>query len=283
MASFFAYRIFLHLTTTQQTLFAKTKEEALKNLYLHVRDVVKIEFNDWGTEHILFHYREITPQIFVWQFSRRQDFTKHVPTSQRIEDQSDRQYPFIFVICHTELQIALVERNTSVFQDLDIAKSKLERFFSSRLDGIAVSLNEISEQREFWRLVNEMDQIEQIDFEYKPPNFFKGSNSVDKLVKDVHEETNFETFKITLKNKIRGLKLAYETFGDHIKRLSSGAGKYIIDGVKDGFPKRIASFIIPFKTEIDVDNVTPTEIENKMRDIDTLNETDDGKKEDADR
>ena len=235
MSEYYAYRIFLNeYISNQEKLFPQTKEESFKSLFEQVQESIRIEFNDWGISHIIFHYKRLSEEIVIWQFARKQDFIKHVPSKERIENISDQQYPYIFIVFHLRFQIALIEKNTSVFQDIDAVKSKLSRFFAERLpNNISVSFNEISEQKEFWERVKEFDMIEEINLEYNPPNFFRGQNAVDKLVKEAHEETNYETFIIYFKNKVTGLKFQYDVFKEHIQRLSSGAGKYIIEGIKE--------------------------------------------------
>ena len=272
-ASYYSYRVFL-TEPAQTELFNENKEERFRKLFTKVSEEHKIEFVDWGTEHIVCHYKKLNENIYIWQLGKKQEFSKPVVLIEKIENVNDVKYPFIYLIFHIKKQIVFIQMNSSVFQDLDSVKSKMERFFSQELSEgkIIVHLTEISDQREFWAKVKEMDSVQEVEFDYNPPNYFRGKNAVDNLVKDVHQETDFQKFKIILQNKVSGLIFDFETFGEHIGRLSSGAGKYIIKCVKDGFPYTLKSFLIPFKKNIvDIDKCEEGKLEDDFDEANNLN------------
>ncbi|MGI4862585.1 MAG: hypothetical protein ACRYFZ_01590 [Janthinobacterium lividum] len=115
-----------------------------------------------------------------------------------------------------------------------------------------------------------MDLVQEIDFDYNPPNFFHGADEVDKMVDEVYKETLFEKFKIILQNKL-GLVFTREAFGAYINRLASGAGQYTIKGIKNGIDFVIKSVRMPFRRDIEPDNSTPEQIEQAFREADELN------------
>jgi len=149
-------------------------------------------------------------------------------------------------------QIALIQKSTNVFQTLDSVKSKLERFLAEKMvsDRVTCSLIEITDQRDFWVKLDEFDIVEKVEMEYAPPNFFGGKKAVDRITKEVQEETNYEKFKIILENKYNGLRFGFETFKEHIQRLSGGAGDFMVTGLKNGVKRTLGKFKIPFKKEI---------------------------------
>ncbi|WP_046759319.1 hypothetical protein [Kordia jejudonensis] len=244
---YYAYRVFLRQVEWQ--LKFKTKEEAYIEAFDKIKEKGKIQFFDWGNEHIIYYIKSLGRDIHVLQLARKHVFQKPIAGDKKIEKVSDVDYPFIYLIFHVKYQIVLVQKNTAVFQELDAVKAKIERFFIERMGNHSVgcSLIEITDKRDFWAKLEEMDVIEKVTMTYAPPNFFGGKKSVDKITKEVQEETNYEKFKIILENKVQGLKFGYETFKDHIQRLSSGAGDFIVNGLVDGVPKILKKFKIPFK------------------------------------
>ena len=92
-----------------------------------------------------------------------------------------------------------------------------------------------------------------------------------KMIKDVHDETNYDKFKVSLQNKLNGLKFQYSDFNEHISRLASGAGKYIVKGIKEGLEKTIGSFTEPFKRKINVNETNNEELEKEFQEIEELN------------
>lgn len=271
-AFYYSYRIFLteplqgHLFGPKEVSFRKIFERMEKS---------SVVFLDYS-EHIIYHYKKIGDSFIIWQFSKRQDFEKPVAKENGIEVVFDFKHPFIYLVFDIKRQIVLIQYDSSVFQKLESSKSKLEKFLNDLLspEKIAVTITEISDQREFWTKVEEMDVINDVTLEYNPPNFFHGENAVDELVDEVHKETNYQKFSIFLQNKLEGLTFKIDTFKNHISRLSSGAGQYIIRGFKDGIEDVLKSITVPFKKQIeDIDSCTEEGLEKDFKEIDELNET----------
>lgn len=254
----------------------RTKEERFYSVFDQIFNEKHISFLDWNLRHHVYHYRTINNDISIWQLAKEQEYEKPMPGEEKIENVFDVKSPFVFLIFHKTRQLVLIEHNSSVFSKLDTTKAKLERFFSQNENiasgSISVSLIEISDQREFWVQAEELDFVEQVEFDYNPPNFFRGEREVDRLVKDVHEETNFKKFKIFLQNKYDGLLFKAGTFADHISRLAAGAGTFVVKGFKNGVEKTLSTFNIPAKKAIEnIDTVNEEELEDDFKQIDDLN------------
>jgi putative NIF3 family GTP cyclohydrolase 1 type 2 len=159
---------------------------------------------------------------------------------------------------------------------MDAIKDKLVKVFTEEMfqDSVYCNLSEITDHRDFWEQIKDFDSVQKVELEYEPPNFFGGKNVADRLIKDVHEETNFDKFKIILRNKKEGLRFHYEDFKEHIQRISQGAGNYIIEGIKDGvdyiFTKKTKSHI-----RIDIPNIeeeSEESLETRFREIESIND-----------
>ena len=269
---YFAYRIFLNQQIGEFPF--RNKEDVFYEAIDEIKENHKNEFTDWGNEHILYHIKTFGRDIHLLQLARKHKYKKPVAGDLKIEQVSDVDYPFIYLFLHVKHQIILIQKDTAVFQDMDAVKSKLERFLIDQMAAHAIkaSLIEITDQRDFWTKLNELDFIEKVELSYEPPNFFGGKNRVDKITKEVQEETNYEKFQIILQNKYQGLKFGFETFKEHIQRLSSGAGDFVIKGLIDGVPRTLKKFSIPFKKDIvDPEKETKESLEETFDDINDLN------------
>lgn len=253
MSTFFAYRVFMRLPAQKNLFEVKKKEEHFKDLFFELKDNHKAKFSHFGSELYMYFVKCVDENIHIWHLAKKQEFVKPMAGDEHIEKVKDEQYPFLHLIFDIKNQIVLIEKNTTVFQQIDTVKNKVETYINICLAKfeITASLIEITDKREFWNKINDFDIVTEIELDYNPPNFFGTHKSADKLVKDVHEETNFEKFRIYLQNKVEGLNFKRKSFGEHISRLSSGAGRYVIKGVVDGFDKTVQSITSIYSKQIE--------------------------------
>src|SRR5690606_35101084 len=144
-----------------------------------------------------------------------------------IETIEDKRYPFIYLILDIERQIILIQHKTSVFKDIDIPKTKIEKFITKNLSvyGLVAKIQEISSEITFWEQLKEYDQIYSFDITLNAPNLFGARYRANDLSKDIQENYNATEFRIKLKNALGKLKLLKENVSDYIKLASAGAGK----------------------------------------------------------
>lgn len=271
MEHFYAYRVFLNQDKTLLTF--KNKEETFLDVINKIKSS-NVYFHDYG-EHILIFQKQKGENIYIFQLAKKQNFDKPTLEGGKIEDIVDVQYPYIYLIIHYKKQLILVQKNTKVFQDINAVKVKLSKFFTEQMiqNGVHCNLSEITDHREFWEQVESMDVIQKVELEYTPPNFFGGKKAADRLVKDVHDDTNFEKFKIFLQNKLEGLKFSKETFKEHIQRISQGAGNYVIQGLKDGVDIVIKK-VSKLHVKQDVPNIeeeTVESLEERFNQVEDIN------------
>lgn len=251
------------------------KEDLFRSVFTDLVAKNKAEFDHYGTRHVIFSYKELGQDVFIWQLARVQQYEKPMAGEEKIEKVADIRYPFIHVIFHVSRQLALVEYNSAVFNDMESVKNKLEKYLNQHVypARVSVNLHEVTDNREFWTKVAEMDVIQDVTLEFAPPNLWGGEKEVDRLIKDAHEQTNFDKFKLVFQNKIQGLIFNAKTFGEQIYRLGKGGGEYIISGLKDGLPYVLKSIAKPFKKNIeDVNRLSEDEAEDTFRQIDEMND-----------
>ena len=64
----------------------------------------------------------------------------------------------------------------------------------------------------------------------------------------------------------------FETFKEHIQRLSSGAGDFMVKGLKNGVTHTLGKFKIPFKKDIpNIEDESIEKLEQTFEDINDLN------------
>ena len=275
MAEYYSYRILLNASSIP-SLFPEefTKEEKFRKVFSVLMEEHKDSFEHYGSNNLIFSIKQLNENIFIWQLAKEQSFKKPIAGDDRVENVEDIRYPFIYLMFHVKRQIVLIEFNSTVFPDMDSVKGKIEKYFTRKIamSGLNVNLNDVSDHKEFWSTISEMDVVNDVTLEFNPPNLWGGEKEVDRLVKGAHEETNFSKFKLVFQNKVEGLIFTAKNFGQQIARLASGGGEYVIKGLKDGVTFTIRSAARPFKKRIeDVNATTEEEAEDTFKEIDELN------------
>ena len=173
---YFAYRIFSNQHPGEFEF--KQKEEVFIEAFDSIMKIKKNEFKDHGHDYILYYIKGLGRDIHVLQLARKHIYKKPIAGERKIEEVQDVDYPNIYLIFHLKYQLVLIQKDTSVFQDLDAVSVKLQRFFVDKMSANAVvaSFIKITDQRDFWTKLEELEFIEKVELVYAPPNFFGGKN-----------------------------------------------------------------------------------------------------------
>ncbi len=284
MSKFFAYRIFMNEDPQTDLFDTRKKEEKFKSVFIDLKDNHKAQFFHFGRKY-MYYVNNLNEDIHIWHLAKRQEFVKPVEGKEHIEQVKDEKTPFIYLIFNVSRQLVLLENNTTVFQDIETVNNTLTTYLNISLEKFRIEckLNPITDTREVWSKISEFEVVEKIEFDYSPPNFFGTHKDADKLVSDVHEVTGFEKFKILLQNKRNGLIFHKKVFQDHISRLASGAGEYVIQGLIDGVSRTISSINDIFKKPIEnIDEKDEKYWEDLFNDIANMNNHEIEKEEEGD-
>lgn len=276
MSEYYAYRINLTPPQSKQPDVFKqfgTKEEEFSKVFDLVATSNRIDFVDWGTKFMVFHFQVRNENIHIWELAKDQQFKMPVAGETTIDEVVAVKSPYVFLIFHIQKQIVFIERNSEVFATPNTATKRLETFFDSKLShaGISVAIEAIKSQKEFWEEVEEFDKIEDVRLEFDAPNWWGSKNNVDDLINDTYEASFFEKLKISFKNTTVGLKFTKDKFGAAIERLSAGTGNFLLKGKKNGEDKTIVSEKRPFKKEIeDIKEESNEDLEKGFNDAQDL-------------
>lgn len=275
---YFSYRLFL-IESDQFSLFGKknlSKKDILKETLNFVRKKGKVEFTDNNVRYLICYIKDFDERVYIFQFAREEKYTKPNEGEKVIETVQDKRFPFIYLILDFERQILLIQHKSSLFKDIDIPKSKIEKYvggFFKKYE-VTVKLTEMFSEQSFWNKLEEYDQIFAFDLTLSGPNLFGARYKAKDLVNDVHENYNASEFNIKLKNSLGRLKILKENVSEYLKLAAAGAGKVIAEVAKKGIKDKIGSFKYILKKHYDknIESVTLNEFNKDFEELDNFND-----------
>ncbi len=277
MDEYFAYRIFL-VDADQRELFSVniTKRRRLLELIKQIEKKGKVEFIDNNFRYLFCFVKEYSNKFFILQFAKEEAYSKLAEGEKIIESIEDKRYPFIYLFIDTTRQIILIEHKSTMFRDIDIPKSKIEKYFSANFKqfGIVTKIQEISSEITFWEQLQQYDAIYSFDITLSGPNLFGARYRASELAKDIHENYNASEFNIKLKNAFGKLKLLKDNISDYIKLAAAGAGKFVVEVAKKGIKEKIGSFTYILKKHYDrdINKISEEQLNNDFEDLDKHND-----------
>jgi len=175
MSMYYSFRIFLS-NPLQTDLFEESKENKYLKMFEKVEKLKRVEFQHYGNVNYIFHYKKLGSENYIWQLAKEQTYSKSNAGEKSLLKVQDVHNPFVFLIFNTKYQILLIQNNTSVFQDIDSVKARIEDFISRNIElDISVNIKEIIDNKEFWSVIKEWDHVSDFTFDFNPPNFFTHS------------------------------------------------------------------------------------------------------------
>lgn len=277
MDEYLSYRIFL-VDSSQEELFKgdQSKESILRELLSTIERRGKYEFIDNDVRYLFCFIKQYSNQFYILQLAREERFAKPSEREKRVETVEDKRYPFIYVIFDLKRQIILIQHKSSVFQDIDTAKSKIERFFYNNFTGygLITTIKEMFSGLAFWEQLQQYDEIFLFDLTLTGPNLFGARYRASDLSKDIHDNYNASEFNIKLKNSLGKLKLLKDNISDYITLAATGAGKFVAEVAKKGIKERIGSFTYILKKHYDkdIDKVTLNQLNIDFEELDKHND-----------
>jgi hypothetical protein len=239
---FFAYRYLVTPTSEQISIVQqlnKSKEELITDIISKLAENTKTEWVK-GNKRFLFYGFQTRGNIYIIKFARETNEKIYVEGDDDIEIQGIKEAKFVYLIIDTEHQIILLERNVSVFQQIESSVNTLADFFRSQMREFdyVVNIYPLASKRKFWNYVKKADEIFELSLEMNAPNmFFFGHEDTREILQQIKDTTNNEVFDISFKNKEGRLKVIKEALGSYIDYVREVGGKYLlkfsVNGVRE--------------------------------------------------
>ena len=236
---FLAYRYLVTPTSSQITLIQelnKSKEELMIDIIKQLAITGKSEWTK-GIKRYLFIGFQHKDDIYIVKFARESTENIYIEGEDDIEIKKINEAKYVYLIIDTKHQIILVERNVSVFQQIESSVNILADFFRTKMRDFdyVVNVYPLVSKKKFWNYVDTADGIYELSLELNAPNMalFGNSDTRDALqqIKDI---TNIEIVDISFKNKEGKLSVLKNVLGSYIDYIQEVGGKYSLNFMKNG-------------------------------------------------
>lgn len=283
---FLAYRYLVTPISEQTSIFQqlnKSKEELISDIISYLATNTKTEWLK-GNKRFLFYGFQKKSNIFIIKFAKETTEKLFIEGDEDIEIQGIKEAKFVYLIIDTEHQIVLLERNVTVFQQIQTSVNILSDFFRSQMREFdyVVNIYPLVSGKKFWSYVNSAEQIFELSLEMNAPNlFFFGHQDTRDVLKLIKETTNNEVLDISFKNKEGKLKVLKEFLGDYIDYVIEVGGKYLLKFSLNGVRETKTSETDTVKTYIErkkTEKYSDDELENiaeKLKLINNIESRDD--------
>lgn len=212
-------------------LTPKTKEE----IFLEFLEQLKKENYLRGyighQQYRVYFSKDFSNTRSLLKFAKRKEITVNNATEIDINTVNQDNYPFSYIIVDTDKQLFLIQKNYELSNSSETIISLAEKIFSSFLVDkcVSIRLTPITDSGSFWTAVeNNTGKISSLEFEFLSPNYLGQSYKINELMKELKNETNTESMKMTIKNGRGNLTILnkYPFFKDALQYISNGGGKW---------------------------------------------------------
>ncbi len=284
MLKFYSYRMSLVKVNTLFNTNSKTKEELFGDVLKNVISEKKVTFLGDGKKYFIYFDKELEKGVFSYELAKEESIKIPIEGSVTVEEDLITRTPFVYVIIDQNRQIILIQDKGTVFSDPNIARGKLEYFFTRALKDyfITTYLEPITDNKDFWKEVEQAESITELDITFVAPNMFRGRHKAEDLVREVYEDFNITEFDVKLKSKTGNLRLMKENLASFIKLVADGAGKFKLKTKRKGRKSKIETFRSDVNTQsMTFDGDTPSDVVSEklgeyLENLDKLNEENQG-------
>lgn len=253
---FFAYRYLVTPTSEQISIIqqlSKSKEELMTDI---IRDLAINVKSEWtkGSKRFLFYGFQHKGDIHIIKFARETNENIYIEGDNDIEIKGIKEAKYVYLIIDTKHQIILIERNVSVFQQIESSVNILADFFRSKMRDFdyVVNIYPLVSKKKFWNYVDTAEEIYELSLEMNAPNMaLFGNSDTRDVLQQIKETTNNEVFDISFKNKEGRLKVLREALGGYIDYVREVGGKYLLKFKRNGIRETKTSETDTAKTYIE--------------------------------
>lgn len=283
---FFAYRYLVTPTSEQISIIQqlnKSKEELMTEIINNLAINIKSEWTK-GSKRFLFYGFQQKNDINIIKFARETNENIYIEGDDDIEIKEIKEAKYVYLIIDTKHQIILIERNVSVFQQIESSVNILADFFRNQMRNFdyVVNIYPLVSKKKFWNYVDSAEEIYELSLEMNAPNMaLFGNSDTRDVLQQIKETTNNEVFDISFKNKEGRLKVLREALGGYIDYVREVGGKYMLKFKRNGIRETKSSETDTAKTYIErkkTEKYSDEELQNisdKLNSIHTLESRED--------
>ncbi len=276
---FYAYRYLVTPAGGQISLIQqlnKSKEELITDI---ISDLAVNTKTEWvrGSKRFLFYGFQNKDDVYIIKFARESNEKIYLEGDEDIEIRGIKEAKYVYLIIDTKHQIILLERNVSVFQQIEISVNILSDFLRSKMREFdyVVNIYPLVSKKKFWNYVDTAEEIYELSLEMNAPNLiFFGHEDTRDVLQQIKQATNNEVLDISIKNKEGRLKIIREAIGSYIDYIMEVGGKYLLKFLKNGIREIKTSETDIAKTYIirkKVDKYSDDELKNIKDKLDAIN------------
>lgn len=208
--------------------YEDTKEgrnQAFQDTILKLREKKVVRISPRITEYVLVYKAEITNEIMYCQLAKRTQMDAYKLSDNEIKQEQIDSYPPLDVFVNLKQQQFAVELNTSILSESSI-EATIKNLINSIVKEFSIFINTIQDRKDFWALLKDEDEIQEITFDLIVPNFFNATGEANDLVSTAKDKLNADSVGLSIRNKKGKLKAELTTIDSYVKYASlTGAWK----------------------------------------------------------
>lgn len=197
----------------QRGLFDNQHQDTKEGRNAAFRDIINqfiekkmIKINPRVSEYILLYKNTVTDDILYAQLAKKMEMHTYPLKGNNIQSQNIESYPPLDVFINLKTQQFAVELNSSILS-ISAVETNIRNLFNSLINGFSMFVNAVQDKKEFWKVVNQDDDIQEISFDLVVPNLFEATEAAKDLVDDSKTNLNADSVALSFKNKNGKLRL----------------------------------------------------------------------------
>lgn len=188
-------------------------------------------------KYLLYLFKRLGETVYICKLAREFTTPIHKPGEVDIERVREQDFPFVYVVIESGLQVLLIQKKTTVFSSLDQAKRIIGAFLaaSSGLRESELRIDEITHEREFWRHVEEAEAVYWLNLRLKSPNLPDFHGEASRLLREIRQVTNQDELGVEFRNHDGQLRLpAVDWLQSFIRYITDGGGSWAMKILQSG-------------------------------------------------
>lgn len=202
--------------------YEDTKEgrnKAFRDLIQKFKEKKVLKISPRITEYVLVYKITISEDILYCQLAKRTPMETYRLSENDLKQEQIDNYPPLDVFVNIEKQQIAVQLNSSILSEKSI-ETTIKNLLNSLTKDFSLFVNTIQDKKEFWDLIEQEDEIQEISFDLIVPNFFNATGDANELVSTAKEKLNADSVGLSIKNKKGKLKAELSAIDSYVKYAS---------------------------------------------------------------